>query len=257
MPIRWFLTPERLPSARVRLFCLPYAGGSAALYREWAKRLAPAVELHAVQLPGHGWRWQEPADSDLRHLAGEVASAIATAADGPFAVFGHSMGAWLGLEVVRRLELASRHPMAFFASGRQAPSLGCRHPRLSTLSDAEFLPAVQERYGGIPPEILAEQELLQLFLPSLRADIALLERYEHRPPGPIATPIHAILGEKDSVVRVDELGPWEQETSGEFATSVLPGGHFYFQPDPAALLAVLSHRLSSGRATSPVSAEQP
>jgi surfactin synthase thioesterase subunit len=247
MPIRWFLTPERLPSANMRLFCLPYAGGGAAVYRSWAKLLAPTVELYAVELPGHGWRWQEPTNPDLLHLAGEIAAAIEAEADRPFALFGHSMGAWLGLEVVRQLEAVSRRPVTFLASGRQAPSLGCRLPQLSVLDDAAFLQAVQERYGGIPPQIHAEPGLLNMFLPSLRADITLLERYQHRPAAPIAAPIHALLGAQDSVVRVDDLAPWAQETSGAFVSTFLPGGHFYFQPDPSALVAVLHRMLSPTR----------
>lgn len=202
-----------------------------------------------MQLAGRGWRLRERPLSDLNVLADHAARAIAdVAADVPFAVFGHSMGAWLGLEVVRRLESMGLAPVCFFASGRQAPAMGCTQPAMSHLSDAAFVDEVQRRYGGIPPEILGEPDLLELLLPALRADIALLEHYSHRPAAPIRTPIHALVGDSDSVVAIDEVAPWGSETSGAFELSTMPGGHFYFQPDPAGLLDVIRARLNAAGA---------
>lgn len=243
MTTRWFLSPEPRDERRARLFCLPYAGGSAAVFRSWMAALGPELEVMAVQLPGRGWRLREAPLSDLRTLARDVAQAIVELDDIPFALFGHSMGSWLGLEVVRRLEEMGRPPLRFFASGRQAPGLGSTHPPLSHLSDSEFVEEVQRRYGGIPKEIVAERELLELLLPALRADIAMLEAYGHRPGRPIGTPIHAIVGVSDLMVSAEEMAPWAEEAAGEFEVSTLEGGHFYFQPDPGPLLELLRSRL--------------
>lgn len=250
MAIRWFLSSEPKEAHQTRLFCLPYAGGSAAVYRSWMSALAADVEVVAVQLPGRGWRLREPPLRDLAVAAEQVAEAIAEMDDLPFALFGHSMGSWLGLEVVRRLEEMGRQPMRFFASGRQAPGLGCTQPPLSHLTDEEFISEVQLRYGGIPPEILAEKDLLQLLLPALRADIAMLEAHAHRPGRTITTPLHAIVGDADAMVSADEMAPWAEEVAGEFEVSILRGGHFYFQPDPQPLLELLRSRLSRARITS-------
>jgi medium-chain acyl-[acyl-carrier-protein] hydrolase len=245
MSTNWFLAPVRAQATAIRLFCLPYAGGSAAVYRGWSEPLSPLVSVHSVQLAGRGWRLREAPLADLETLADEVAGAIEATEAGPFAVFGHSMGAWLGLEVVRRLEAVGRPPLHFFASGRQAPSLGCTQPPLSHLSDDAFVTEVQARYGGIPAEIVQEPELLALLLPALRADIALLETYERPELAPIRTPIHALVGDRDSVVSVDEVLPWQSETAGGFELTTVPGGHFYFQPDPTPLLRVLEDQLAA------------
>src|SRR5690606_33281021 len=115
--------------------------------------------------PGRGWRLREAPVRQMDALATQVAEAIAPLAeDVPIALFGHSMGAWLGLEVVRRLEASGHRPVRYFASGRQAPGLGCTQPRMSHLSDGDFVGEVQSRYGGIPAEILGEPELLALLL---------------------------------------------------------------------------------------------
>lgn len=247
MAIRWFLSSEPHEAHRTRLFCLPYAGGSAAVYRPWMAALGPDVEVVSVQLPGRGWRLREVPLRSLELAADQVAEAIAEMDDRPFAIFGHSMGAWLGLEVVRRLEEMGRRPLRFFASGRQAPGLGCTQPPLAHLTDEEFIGEVQQRYGGIPPEILAERELLQLLLPALRADIAMLEAHLHRPGRTIETPLHAIVGDADAMVSPEELAPWAEEVAGDFEVSILKGGHFYFQPDPNPLLELLRLRLSQAR----------
>ncbi len=243
MSTRWFLIPERLADPAMRLVCLPYAGGSAAVYRPWAAVLAPDIEVLSAQLPGRGWRLREAPSRNLHALADELADAIAELGDLPVAVFGHSMGSWIGLEVVRRLEAMGRPPVRFFASGRQAPTLGCTQPRMAHLSDDEFIREMGERYGGIPEEILAERELLELLLPSVRADIELLERHEHVPGRPVSIPIHAIVGDRDTVVAPEEMAPWAEETARGFRVTALPGGHFYFQPDPAPLLSILRRDL--------------
>jgi surfactin synthase thioesterase subunit len=244
MPINWFLGSAAARPAAARLFCLPYAGGSAAVYRTWAGQL-PSIEVLALQLPGRGWRLRETPRGDLDVLADEVAAAILPRTTEPFAVFGHSMGSWLGLEVVRRLEAAGRHPLRLFASGRQAPGLGCTQPGLSHLDDGAFVQEVQTRYGGIPREIASEPELLELLLPALRADIALLEAYRHRPVTAVRTPIHTLVGDSDPMVSAEEMRPWVEETSGAFRSSTLPGGHFYFQPDPSALLEIIRSEMEA------------
>ena len=243
MTTRWFLAPEPREERRARLFCLPYAGGSAAVYRSWMSALPPEIELLSVQLPGRGWRLREAPLRDLHVAADRIADAIAEQDDLPFAVFGHSMGAWLGLEVVRRLEASGRVPLKFFASGRQAPGLGCTQPPLSHLTEEEFILEVQRRYGGIPHEILAERDLLALLLPSLRADIAMLEMHAHRPGRPIAAPLHAIVGDADELVSAEEMAPWAEEAAGGFEVSILEGGHFYFQPDAQPLIQLLRSQL--------------
>lgn len=241
--MNWFLATVRQSAPRVRLFCLPYAGGGASVYRSWRGALGADVEVLSAQLAGRGWRLREAPVTALGELAEQLAAAIAERADLPFAVFGHSMGAWVGLEVVRRLEAAGLEPLAFFASGRQAPGLGCTQPLMAHLDDVGFVEEVQTRYGGIPAEVMAEPELLELLLPALRADIGLLERYQHRPSDRIATPIHALVGANDSVVSVDEVRGWADETAGGFELTVMAGGHFYFQPDAGALLDVIEGRL--------------
>lgn len=243
MRTEWFLSLCESPDALVRLFAFPYAGGSAAVYREWGRRLPRWIEARAVQLPGRGWRLGEPPVADLGELAELAARAILPLAERPIALFGHSMGAWLTLEVARRLEAAGVVPLCLFASGRQAPSLGAQHPPMSHLGDAAFVREIQLRYGGIPQEILSSPDVLELLLPALRADMAALETYGYRGGEPIESPIVVLGGECDPVVPVEQLAPWALETRGGCEIRTFAGGHFYFQDRPAELLGTLETRI--------------
>jgi surfactin synthase thioesterase subunit len=228
MTINWFLETVRQRPALCRLACLPYAGGGAAVFRGWDSLVGPGMDVLATQLPGRGWRMRERPEADLGTLADSVADALEPLADVPLAVFGHSMGAWLGLEVVRRLEARGVHPICLFASGRRAPSLNSDEAPFSHLPDAAFVAEIQSRYGGIPAEIAADPEILGLLLPTLRADIRALEEYAFEA-APITTPIVAMGGMSDARVPVADLAAWADETTGGFDLVTLPGGHFYFQ----------------------------
>lgn len=224
---------------KVRLICLPYAGAAAAVYRIWGSELPEEIEVYAAQLPGKGWRMREQPLDDLNAMADRVVDAVVAEVSGTLAVFGHSMGAWLGLEVVRRLEAVGRDPLWFFASGRQGPSLGHTHPPIGHLDDHAFVTAVDKRYGGIPSDILANADVLQLLLPALRADFVALESFKPVVGNPVRTPILAMRGDTDPLVPDDHLPPWAEATSGPFRTQRFPGGHFYFSDDPRPLLRTL------------------
>lgn len=241
----WFARTSPDAGARVRLICLPYAGGTAAVYRDWAGALGTGVEVLPVQLPGRGWRLRETPSVDLKALAAGIAEAVEPLAEVPVAVFGHSMGAWLGFELVTQLEARGIRPVQLFASGRQAPWMGCEHEPLSVLDDAAFVAETQRRYDGIPAEVLAEPELLALVLPALRADVAALEGYRRETGTPVRTPIMALAGRTDGMIPVERLDGWAMETTGEFTSRLFEGGHFYFRPDPKPLLQVVREALAA------------
>jgi hypothetical protein len=53
------------------------------------------------------------------------------------------------------------------------------------------------RLNGTPPEVLADAELLELVMPILRADFALVETYAYRAEPPLMCPITALGGTSD------------------------------------------------------------
>jgi len=240
-----FLNPAPRNNPNIRLVCLPFAGAAAAAYRTWGGRLPEEIEVLAVQLPGKGWRLREDPLTDLEAMAALVVSAIREEVPAPFAIFGHSMGAWMGIEVVGRLEEIGLHPRALVVSGRQAPAIGHTRAPISHLDDDAFVSEVDENYGGIPPEIMAEPETLQLLLPALRADFLALESFDPSGLRRVTTPILAMGGFSDTLVPVNQLPPWAETTEGQFRMKILPGGHFYFNSGASGFFRDLADFLMS------------
>jgi medium-chain acyl-[acyl-carrier-protein] hydrolase len=223
----------------VRLFCFPYAGGGASAFRGWADLVPPGIEICAIQLPGREERLKEAPLRALLPLTEQIAQATASLRDRPFAFFGHSMGGLVAFELARLLR-QRREPLPrhLVVSGSGAPQLRDAEPRLSELSDPELVARLR-RFEGTPEAVLESPELLELVLPSLRADFALRDDYVYDPQPPLAVPITVFGGEDDPDVGLAALGGWCALTEKRFHLRRFPGGHFYLRSQRAELLAAI------------------
>jgi medium-chain acyl-[acyl-carrier-protein] hydrolase len=239
----WLLQTRPNPNAVLRLFCFPYAGGSAQIYRKWAQRLPPAVEVCPVQLPGRGNRLREPLFTDLDTLVLALAEAVPSYLDKPYAFFGHSMGALIGFELAHRLrEREINGPAQLFVSGHRAPQFSREESLSYNLPEPEFLEELR-RINGTPREVLEHPELIQLMMPLLRADFKVAQTYEYRPGPPLDCPITAFGGLRDEDVSQEQIAGWREQTRAEFSLHMFPGDHFFIHASEALLLEILSRKL--------------
>jgi medium-chain acyl-[acyl-carrier-protein] hydrolase len=240
---RWIQRPRPLPDARVRLFCIPHAGGGASTFRPWLSEVPGFVELCPVQLPGRENRMRETPFSHWEPLVSELASAAEPYLDMPYAIFGHSTGAMLGFELSRTLRAAGRpEPIHLFASARNAPHLPLERPPTHALPHDELVDDLR-RMGGVPEEVLEHRELMELLLPLLRADLSVNETYRYPGGEPIDTPITAFGGTDDPRASPAGLDAWREHARGAFACRLFPGDHFYLHPNRAELLAAIGSAL--------------
>lgn len=238
----WFNLYHPCPQATLRLCCFHSAGSGASLYRTWAKHFAPQVEVVAIQLPGREERSPEPALTQIPPLIRELTPVLmAYLGDRPFACFGHSLGALLAFDFTRQLRrLQGPQPRHLFVSSREAPQ-GPRPRPCHTWTDAQLVHLLRQ-YGGTPEAILQTPEIMAVYLPILRADLALNGTYYYTPEPPLACPITAFVGRDDSV-KVAQLQLWEQQTAMHFEAIVLPGGHMYLKDQAALLWSVIQQRV--------------
>jgi medium-chain acyl-[acyl-carrier-protein] hydrolase len=235
----WVTCPQPNPRSRLRLFCLPYAGGGAGVFRGWAAAL-PEWEVCPIQLPGRETRLKEPPFTRLSHLIPVLADQIAPYLDRPFACFGHSLGGLIAFELLHYLRDRGHRPAVhLWVSGCRAPQLPSQPPVMHTLPDAEFLQELS-RFNGTPENVLANAELMALLLPTLRADFALIETYEYRSRLPLPCPITAFGGSTDREVPPADLEAWQSHTQAAFACHLLPGDHFFLNTDRETLLRYLT-----------------
>jgi surfactin synthase thioesterase subunit len=240
----WFVTSgsPAVPGSP-RIFCFPHAGGSPRAFLDWQAGLGDDAEIVAVCRPGREHRAAEPAPT-IGELIDGAAAAIAavTGRDGRACyLLGHSLGALVAFEVCRRLTgpapVAPRH---FVASGCSAPSLlpSQRVKHIATLTGAEFAEAIGF-FGGLAPEVIADPELRDLLLPGLIADFRMAVGYRYRPGPRLAVPATLVVGREDPHVRQAEIAPWDQEFTWPPDRHWVDGGHFYFEPDPSAIVGIL------------------
>ena len=243
---KWISPRTRIDGARIRLFCLPHAGSGTAMYNTWKRFLPPFVEVCPIQIPGREARLAEPSYTDCALLIAELTAALSAYMNAPYAIFGHSMGALLALDLARSLRSSGHpEPSYLFVSGRNATHVPMKHGSIHRLPDDEFLAALATRYGGLPPEILETPELLELYLPTLRADLTLLETHRYEALAPLDCPISALSGKDDPNVSGEGMQAWGEHTTGIFEVKWFEGEHFYLSgPSRQALLELIGVRLT-------------
>jgi surfactin synthase thioesterase subunit len=241
---RWFAGFKPNPEAKLSLFCFPYAGGGAPIFRNWANNLPSAVEVFPVQLPGRGSRLKESPCTDLSTLISLIAEGLAPYLTRPFVLFGHSLGAMIGFELIRKWQLEHGvQPIHQFVSGHRAPHISELPTITYNLPENEFIEELR-RLKGTPGEVLDHPELMRLMMPMLRADFQIYETYDYVPGAPLNCSITAFGGLQDERVPREYLEGWRDQTSADFNMWMLSGDHFFVHTAESRLLQILSLELN-------------
>lgn len=239
----WFIYPSRNPSARLRLFCFPYAGGGATIFSTWPRALPPEVEVVAVQPPGREGRLMEKPFSHMPELVEAMHREMLPHLDKPFAFFGHSNGGLMAFEVARTLRrTGGPMPRHIFVGGRPSPQVELEDEDIHALPHDEFIAALR-RYAGTPEEILQNAEIMELIMPLLRADFSLGETYRYEPEAPLDVPITAYGGERDDEVPAWQIEAWREVTASRFVFQMFPGDHFFINGNRAQVLEAMTREL--------------
>jgi medium-chain acyl-[acyl-carrier-protein] hydrolase len=240
----WLSCPKPNPQARLRLFCFPYAGAGASIFRTWSNTLPSSIEVCSAQLPGREKRWQEKPLSELSPLIQTLARVLLPYLDKPFAFFGHSVGALVSFELARQLRRQnSSSPLHLFVSGRRAPQISNLAPPIHQLPTIAFIEELR-RYNGTPEPVLQSPELMQLLLPVLRADLAIDEVYRYTCEPPLDCSISAFGGLQDKKASYQELEAWRAQTLGKFTLRTYIGDHFFLKPNNDEILQAILEDLS-------------
>ena len=237
----WF--PDRSEDRPVRLFAVPYAGGGASVYRGWGARM-PSIAVIPVQLPGRENRIAETPFDQIEPLVAELADAMTTMLDRPYALFGHSMGARIAFELARELRRRGQaDPLALIVSCCKAPHIP-RVPNPSVASLPQHLfEKMLRRMNGTPPEVFDDPELLAALLPALRGDFMLIDNYEYRDERALECPISVFGGTQDADAREGDLLAWQSHTVASFQFRHLSGGHFIVRTAQREMTAAISQDL--------------
>lgn len=241
---RWF-PYDAGAGERMRLFCLPAAGGAASGFQPWQAAFGPEIDVVPVQLPGREARLDEDPVTSAPELVAALTGPMLDRAGERFALFGHCMGGLLAYELAHALTYAGRPPAHLIVSAHRPPALmppprtRLRPDTMSDVDLGEFL-ATQ---AGAPREILDLPEIMELLIPAVRADLALCQSYEdgRRPALPVPITAFGASAERDITAHV--LARWADLTSAGFRMKILPGGHDYIYQDVPAMAEALTATL--------------
>jgi medium-chain acyl-[acyl-carrier-protein] hydrolase len=243
----WLISLSNPQPARRRLFCAPYAGGSAQIFQPWAEYL-PDVELFGIQAPGKGGRLLEQPCASVAELVDALLAAMTPMLFAkPFSLFGHSNGALIAFELScvlqeRNLPL----PQHLFLSASSAP--WARMPRRSyaAMSDAEFKDVLRD-LQGTPPAVLENDDLFELIKPGLLADFSLAERYVFSRGSKLRVPTSIYYGDQDNI-QPWQVRAWQEQIERPVKFERIPGGHFFIHSHLGMLTRLIDAELSGSAA---------
>ncbi|HEY2961933.1 MAG TPA: alpha/beta fold hydrolase [Pyrinomonadaceae bacterium] len=240
----WFSCGRTDAQTRLRMFCFPYAGGGAAIYRGWENYVPPGVEILAIQPPGRGNRFREPAFDRMDHLVAAAATAMEPFLDLPIVLFGHSVGAMASFELAHRIGYQfGVKVLHLFVSGARAPQLRRNRHNIHDLPEDEFTTELKT-LNGTPPEVLENPELMRMISKTLRADFAIAETYSCSHAEPLNCPITVMGGLDDTLAAREDLEAWRIHTTNSFDLWQLPGDHFFIHTSDSLILRIVSRELT-------------
>ncbi|MEM0578412.1 thioesterase II family protein [Flavobacterium polysaccharolyticum] len=224
---------------KIQIFLLHFAGGSCYSFDFLKNEIQNDFECHALELPGRGKRNQESHLYKKADAIHDYVSQIKSLRNNnqPYIIYGHSMGATLGLSVTKKMEEHSDPPNILIVSGNPGPGASFNDKQRHALGDIEFKKELRS-LGGVPEEILEDEDLYNYFSPIMRADFQILEKDKLSEVGLlIETPIFAVMGDQEETVT--EIENWKLYTSGKFDYQVLSGNHFFIHSQVKALSKII------------------
>lgn len=239
----WFQGLSRSDSPALRLFCFPFAGGNAQMYRSWQRWLPHNLEIQLVHLPGRGIRIGEPPLRRLSALVAELADHMDRGSTVPYAFYGHSMGALTSFELARELSRRGKPgPEHLFVSGRRAPHIPATKAPIFDRSDEEFILELKT-LNGTPQDVLDNPELMEIFIDVLRADFEAVDTYEYLPEPPLSCPITVYGGLEDEDVPMESCYAWQKHTALHCKVRMLAGDHFFVRNPTSEFTSAFSSDL--------------
>ncbi|MER5474918.1 thioesterase domain-containing protein [Streptomyces sp. NPDC002685] len=248
----------------VRLYCFAHAGAGVSGFGRWQHHCGPGIDIVPLPLPGRGSRRREPRTTDRDGLLADLLGPLADAAgQGPYALYGHSLGAMVAYTLTRALLDAGRPAPALLALGAcPAPHTPARTTAPDDISDTQLLSFVGT-LDAAPGGPLAGGGSIwhRTVLPVLRDDLTLARALraaavdDAAARGPLPVPVLAVGGREDPVVGPAALDGWQQWTSDRLVRRTVPGDHFFVhRPELPRLLGQAcraAHRAAQRAAPAP------
>jgi medium-chain acyl-[acyl-carrier-protein] hydrolase len=253
----WFIKLQHSGDAKLRLFFFHYAGGGASIFRGWEKHFGKEIDVFAVQSPGRENRYSAKPIACLKTKVDQLREEIAPYLDVPCIFVGHSMGAMLAFELARLVQEDPRHRLAHVVlSAMRAPHLPRIKPIMAGMSHDEFINEIKQ-YSRTPHEILDNRDIMDTFMPMLRADFTLSESRAFDCSRKLAVPATLFCGVDDDAVPIEDAGAWSSLLAQRPEFVQFDGGHFFIHAEQAKFVAEVQAIAQRAMQRRPAPTQQP
>lgn len=225
---------------KITLFCFPYAGGSSIMYNGWKKHISDCIQLVPVELAGKNKRFNEQLYDKMEDAVDDVYKIVKSSINGPYGLFGHSMGGIIAYELAHRISNSNLpNPEYLFVSGTKPPHIEDDEKIIHTLPDDEFKNEIIDM-GGTPREIFENKELLELFLPILRKDFRIVENYKYIKKPPLDIETIVFYGDEEEI-QDNEAKQWNMHTNNECSIFKIKGNHFFINDRVKEVINIINN----------------
>ena len=211
---------------KLKLLCIPYAGGSASMFLKWKSYLDPSIELCPLDMPGHGARINEDVCDSVHNTAVSIYEHYKECFIGDYCLLGHSLGSIVSFELYHLLKKMGKPlPQIVFFSGMSVPDAK-RYVEVDTSENmTDFMNKLYKK-GRIPEEVL-NPDFIDFFEGIIRADYNIVQRYQYESkPTKIMSKAYIFSGHEDSSVN-EEIYRWNEFINDEPTYIFFDGGHLF------------------------------
>lgn len=244
------------PKAKMRLFCLPWAGGVAEnLFAHWNQIFPSCIDVYPVQIPGRGRRSNEEPINSLPDLSEHLIQRLPLD-EMPYAIFGTCLGAIIGYDMIQRLQKRGRRmPLLFMPAAVSPPDkyasviMKIYNPKRanlfgnfrlvkdevlehlrnwSSLPKEDVLYAFEAGHFAGIEEMKQSQDLYDLVAPMAVNDIMMAVQYEYLAENmPLSCPILAFDGARDNTIPKGYMKGWIRHTQSSFERIIIDSNHYF------------------------------
>ncbi len=226
----------------MKIFAFPFAGGNKYSFNFLKKYIAPYnIELIVLEYPGRGLRMKEPLLESIESVLEDAVTKLKQEIDtDDYVIYGHSMGALIGLLACDKLKATSfKMPKRLLTTGRPLPHRRKKEKTFDLTNEAFYTKIAA--LGGIPEQLLQEPALMDFYAPILKADFKAIEEYNTLETYDIGIPIsvlygdeelqklkeNTLVGEQEEITQETVRQKWEAQTSKVVSIRMLKGNHFF------------------------------
>jgi surfactin synthase thioesterase subunit len=215
--------------AELTLILLHHAGGSAGSFLPLLPHLPESWRILAPELPARATSSGQSACPSVESAVDSFAEALSGQLSGPYAVFGHCLGALIAFELVHNLAEQGRRPLWVGVSGSPAPQLVVPEPANGRPEDwsRDQLIDHMRRLGGTPEELWRNTVLADRMIAALRNDLIVNHGYRYARHAPLASSLSIMRGDSDPLVDAEEMRGWSEHAGNATESLTWPGDHFY------------------------------